>query len=187
MDGNRRFARARGTAVINGHIKGVETASNVLMWWLKFLPYARNHKCGAYPKYLTLWAFSSDNFKRPKEEVDGLLRLMTAEFKSLAFASLIHLFKIRVRVIGGDRSQFPVELVNVIKLLEESTREYDYLHLLIALGYGGREEIISSVQRVLKRGLEINEMTIGSETYCGRINVPPVDLIIRTSERRYVT
>jgi undecaprenyl diphosphate synthase len=182
MDGNRRYARQLGQPIIHGHTKGAETASNVLKWWLRFLP---NTPLNA-PQYLTVWAFSSDNFKRSQEELNGLFTLMAAEFKSLAFTSLVHLFRIRVRVIG-DRSGLPVELVETIDMLEELTSGYGCdggLYLQVAVGYGGRDEIVRSVKRVMEKGGEMDEKSIAKETECGRIDVPGVELIVRTSERR---
>jgi undecaprenyl diphosphate synthase len=111
---------------------------------------------------------------------------MKAEFKSLAFSTLVHLFRIRVCIIGGEKEikQLPSELRDTIRILEETTREHDNLVLLLAVGYGGRREIVESVERTLKAGKPVNEETIGGETYCARLGFPRVDLIIRTSEKR---
>ena len=182
MDGNRRFARQLDQPVVYGHAKGAVTGSNVLEWWLRYVP----HSTAGRPKYLTCWAFSSENFSRPKEETQALFQLMESEFKSLAFTSIIHLFRIRVCVIGGDAelARLPTELRKTIKLLEDVTHGYDDLMLMLAVGYGGRREIVDSVQGLVSRGEEVNERSIGSKTYCARLGVPPVDMILRTSERR---
>ncbi|KDR68060.1 hypothetical protein GALMADRAFT_78968, partial [Galerina marginata CBS 339.88] len=184
MDGNRRFARNLGQPVIVGHRHGAQTAGNVLEWWLRFMPNtaAYTHP-GPGPQYLTVWAFSAENFKRPKEELDGLFRLMDAEFKSLAFTSVVHLFQIRVRVVGNLEG-LPRELLDSIRLLEETTGKYSRLFLQIAVGYGGRDEIVRSVKRVLARGGEVTEESVSQNTFCSQIDVPPVELIVRTSERR---
>lgn len=189
MDGNRRYARNLGQPIIVGHQKGAETASKVLEWWLRFIPNTSTPNVNgmgtrtAGPQYLTVWAFSSENFKRTPEELDGLFALMTAEFKSLAFTSLVHLFQIRVRIIG-NRTGLPFELLEAINIVEESTAMYDRLHFQIATGYGGRDEIIDSVQRVLASGEELTEASISAETFCGRVGIPPCELIVRTSESR---
>ncbi|KDR66702.1 hypothetical protein GALMADRAFT_1359470, partial [Galerina marginata CBS 339.88] len=172
MDGNRRYARSIGQPVIVGHQRGVQTASNIMEWWLR-----------PGPRYLTVWAFSAENFKRTEEEVNGLFRLMIVQFKSLAFSSGIHLFQIRVRVIGS-RERLPRELLDAIDLLEEMTRKYSRLFLQVAVGYGGRNEIVRSVRSVIAKGGEVTEDSIGQETFCSLIDVPPVELIVRTSERR---
>ncbi|KAJ7262720.1 Decaprenyl diphosphate synthase-like protein [Mycena haematopus] len=184
MDGNRRYARQLGEHVLVGHAKGAATASKVLEWWLKYLPNTARYASPVHPKYLTCWAFSSENFERPEEERDGLFAMMAAEFRSLAFTSLVHLFRVRVRFIGGERHRFPLELLDTMDMVEEITSAYDGLFLQIAVGYGGRQEVVSAVQNLLAQGEEITEQNIGSQTYCAQRAVPPVNLIIRTSERR---
>jgi undecaprenyl diphosphate synthase len=184
MDGNRRYARQIGEHVLVGHAKGAATASKVLEWWLKYLPNTVNYASPTQPKYLTCWAFSSENFERAEEERDGLFAMMAAEFKSLAFTSLVHLFRIRVRFIGGERHRFPLELLETMDLVEEITSAYEGLFLQIAVGYGGRQEVLSAVQSLVAQGKEVTEQNIGLETYCGQRGVPAVNLIIRTSERR---
>jgi len=181
MDGNRRYARQLNQPILEGHAKGAATASSILEWWLKSLPNSSSTQ--KHPKYLTLWAFSSENFSRSTEEKEGLFRMMAAEFKSLAFTSLVHLFRIRVRIIG-ETGQLPGELKEMITMLEETTSGYGNLFLQIAVGYGGRMEIVESVKRTVSKGEDVTEENIGRETYCARISVPSVDLIVRTSERR---
>ena len=181
MDGNRRYARQLNQPVLEGHAKGATTASSILEWWLKSLHNASPTQSG--PKYLTLWAFSSENFSRSTDEKDGLFRMMAAEFKSLAFTSLVHLFRIRVRIIG-ETGKLPSKLKETIAMLEETTSGYDNLFVQIAVGYGGRMEIVESVKRIVSQGEDVTEDTIGRETYCARIGVPSVDLIVRTSEKR---
>ncbi|KAJ7240804.1 Decaprenyl diphosphate synthase-like protein [Mycena rebaudengoi] len=185
MDGNRRYARQLGQPVLAGHAKGAVAASNVLEWWIKYIPNTLTRTSTAvHPKYLTCWAFSSENFGRAANERDGLFALMAAEFKSLAFTSLVHLFQIRICFIGGDRRRFPAELLHAMDLVEELTSSYDALFLQIAVGYGGREEIVSAVKGLVDQGEDITEQSISSHTYCQQRGIPPVSLIIRTSERR---
>lgn len=186
MDGNRRFARELGQPVLFGHARGAATASKVLEWWLRHLPPTVDRASGytLHPKYLTCWAFSSENFGRGEEERDGLFTLMAAEFKSLAFTSLVHLFRIRVSFIGGARYRFPPELLEIMAIVEDVTSTHDALFLQIAVGYGGREEVVSAVRHLLDEGTEITERNISQQTYCEQRGIPPVSLIIRTSERR---
>ncbi|KAJ6582920.1 Decaprenyl diphosphate synthase-like protein [Mycena vulgaris] len=184
MDGNRRYARQLGEHVLFRHAKGAATASKVLEWWLKYTPNTVNYASPLQPKYLTYWAFSSENFERSEEERDGLSAMMTAEFKSLAFTSLVHLFRVRIRFIGGERHRFPLELLDTMDMVEQITASYDGLFLQIAVGYGGRQEVVSAVQSLVAQGKEITEQNIGMETYCRERGIPPVSLIIRTSERR---
>ncbi|KDR79577.1 hypothetical protein GALMADRAFT_1245155 [Galerina marginata CBS 339.88] len=187
MDGNRRYARNLGQPVIVGHQRGAKTAGNILEWWLRFMPNTATYSHpGPGPKYVTVWAFSAENFKRSREELEGLFCLMTAEFKSLAFTSIVHLFQIRVRVIG-NKEGLPRELLDSIELLEDSTAMYSRLFLQVAVGYGGRDEIVRSVRKVLASGGEVTEDSISEATFCAQVGVPPVELIVRTSERRYVS
>ncbi|KAJ7169205.1 Decaprenyl diphosphate synthase-like protein, partial [Mycena crocata] len=184
MDGNRRYARQLGEPVLVGHAKGAATASKVLEWWLKYLPNTVNHASPIQPKYLTCWAFSSENFERAEAEREGLFAMMAAEFKSLAFTSLVHLFRVRVRFIGGEQHLLPADLLHTMRMVEELTASYDALFLQIAVGYGGRQEVVSAVQSVVAQGKEITEENISLETYCRQRDIPPASLIIRTSENR---
>ncbi|KAJ7736734.1 Decaprenyl diphosphate synthase-like protein [Mycena maculata] len=184
MDGNRRYARQIGEHVLVGHAKGAATASKVLEWWIKYIPNTVGYSSPTQPKYLTCWAFSSENFERAEDEREGLFAMMVAEFKSLAFTSLVHLFRVRVQFIGGERHRFPLELLETMDMVEEITSSYDGLFLQIAVGYGGRQEVVSAVQSLVSQGKEINEENIGKQTYCRQRGIPPVSLIIRTSERR---
>ncbi|KAF7342539.1 Alkyl transferase [Mycena sanguinolenta] len=184
MDGNRRYARQLGQHTVVGHAKGAATAFKVLEWWIKHLPNTVGYKSPLKPKHLTYWAFSSENFDRSEEERDGLFAIMATEFKSIAFTKLVHLFQVRVRFIGGDRYRFPVELVAAMDIVEEMTSTYNGLFLQIAMGYGGRQEVVSAVQSLMGQGKEITEQNIVIETYCAQRDVPPVNLIVRTSERR---
>jgi undecaprenyl diphosphate synthase len=136
------------------------------------------------PKYLTWFVFSAENFSRSDEEQKSLFEILALEFKSLAFTSLLHLFRIRVRFIGGDRHRFPLELRETMAMVEDITSLYDGVFLQLAVGYGGRQEVVSAVQSLVAQGTEITERNIGMETYCAQRGIPPVNFIIRTSERR---
>ncbi|CAK5267944.1 unnamed protein product [Mycena citricolor] len=178
MDGNRRFARRRNEQVIAGHRTGAVTASRVVEWWL------RHRHIG--PRYLTCWAFSSDNFARPAAEQDGLFGLMTSEFKALAFSSVVHLYRIRITFIGSAnaRTKLPPTLVEAMDFVERVTCGYDALFLQIAVGYGGREEIVDAVKSLQDRQERISEASVSREMYGRGRGIPPVDLIVRTSEKR---
>ncbi|CAK5283456.1 unnamed protein product [Mycena citricolor] len=178
MDGNRRFARRRNEQIIAGHRTGAVTASRVVEWWL------RHRHIG--PRYLTCWAFSSDNFARPTAEQDGLFGLMTSEFKALAFSSVVHLYRIRITFIGSAnaRTKLPPTLVEAMDFVERVTGGYDALFLQIAVGYGGREEIVDAVKSLQDRQERISEASVSREMYGREQGIPPVDLIVRTSEKR---
>jgi short-chain Z-isoprenyl diphosphate synthase len=137
MDGNRRFARALGLEVTAGHDYGATKARDVLDWCLEL---------GI--RHVTLWGFSSDNKGRTPEEVAHLHELFAAQAREFLSDERLRRHEVRVRVIG-DIDDFPEGAKAALHDLEQSTAHYDKLHLNVALGYGGREEIVAAVRRLL--------------------------------------
>jgi tritrans,polycis-undecaprenyl-diphosphate synthase [geranylgeranyl-diphosphate specific] len=176
MDGNRRFAGQMGKARIFGHAMGAEVTEKVIEWC---------YEIGV--KQLTLYAFSTENFQRPEEEVDGLFNLINEKFKKLYSDHRTHEKEMQVRVIG-DRSKLPAFLNESIEKIEKATENYNKFHLNIAIAYGGRQEIIKAVRDIAgcvstgKFSLkEVNEDLISKHLYpAPGVSVPNVDLIIRT-------
>jgi len=172
MDGNGRWAKDRDLPSAMGHKKGAETARTLI---------ETADKLGI--KYLTLYAFSSENWNRPKEEVTNLMKLfrhyIEKENKNLSKSN------IRILVIG-NLDRLPDDLKVSIKKAVESTSSNSGMTLIIALSYGGREEILHATKNILnlyKEGkLEENELTeqlFSSNLYTACI--PDPDLLIRTS------
>jgi len=190
MDGNRRYARSHGLkSVILGHTLGVAVATSLLTWWVDLASFCNAYGPAPGPRVLTLWALSSDNLKRPKSELDGLLLLLAREFRMLAISALAHQLQIQVRVIGSVTvmRQFPESLQDAIALLEHETGRYSSsngLILQIAVGYGGQDEIVDGVRRLTARGEEVTVASLARQTYSALNGVAPVNLIVRTSERR---
>ncbi|KAH7102081.1 putative undecaprenyl diphosphate synthase-domain-containing protein [Auriculariales sp. MPI-PUGE-AT-0066] len=191
MDGNRRFARShKYPSVILGHQRGAATAADLLVWWADLVSFCHSNGSQQSPRVLTLWALSSDNLKRPQDELEGLLDLLTQEIVILANSPLVHHLRIHVRVIGSvaAMASFPHALREAIEGLESATSLYRYddrgLTLQLAIAYGGQDEVVEAVQRVTARGEPVTAQALGRETYSARNGVPPVGLIIRTSERR---
>lgn len=172
LDGNGRWAKAKGMPRTYGHIKGCENLE-------KICSIAKD--LGV--KYLTVYAFSTENWKRSKEEVDGLMKLFRNYMKRCIQISRDN--KMCVRVIG-DPSMFDADLQQKIKELEEYSSQFDELHFQIALNYGSRDEIKRAVQelaRDVKRGALDPEL-ITEETISGYLDtkgLPDPDLLIRTS------
>jgi short-chain Z-isoprenyl diphosphate synthase len=137
MDGNRRFARALGLQVTAGHDYGASKARDVLDWCLEL---------GI--RHVTLWGFSSDNKGRTPDEVAHLHELFAAQAREFLLDERLQRHEVRVRVIG-DIDDFPAGAKEALRDLEQSTARYDKLHLNVALGYGGREEIVAAVRRLL--------------------------------------
>ena len=164
MDGNGRWATKRGKVRGEGHIAGAETLGRMLEW------------CGERNiRYLTVYAFSTENWKRPKAEVDGLMRLFGKMLKSKEKEFMKN--KVRFRMIGrrGDLSE---RLLRQISELEEKTRLFER-EFIVAISYGGRAEIIDAVNAAIEKGERVTE-----ETFCNYLyapDVPDPDLIIRTS------
>lgn len=178
LDGNRRYARALGLHPAKGHEFGVHKAYEVLEWCLEL---------GI--RTVTVWVFSTDNFQRPREEVEELMRLFVREASKMAEDHRIHRHEVQVRVIGR-REGFSPEVLEALERLEARTRHHQGMVLNIALGYGGREEIVDAVKRLLleaeAQGLSpaalaerLTPEEIGRRLYTA--GLPDPDFIIRTS------
>ena len=164
MDGNGRWATTRGKRRGEGHIAGAKTLGNVLNW------------CGERGiKYLTVYAFSTENWKRPKEEVEGLMSLFAKLLKSKEKEFLKN--GIRFRMIGrrGDLSD---KLQKTIEALEKKTAHFER-QFIVAISYGGRAEIVDAVNAAIKKGEPVTEETFRTHLYAP--DVPDPDLVIRTS------
>ncbi len=161
MDGNGRWALMRGKKRGEGHIAGAKTLGDVLRW------------CGDRAiRYLTVYAFSTENWKRPKEEVDGLMKLFVKMLKSKTLDFMKN--EVRFRMIGR-RGDLPAKLLAEIERLEEKTKKFTR-EFIVAISYGGRAEIIDAVNRI--EG-PVTEETFRNYLYAP--DVPDPDLVIRTS------
>ena len=179
MDGNRRFAKTVGLDVKSGHDYGAGKAREVLDWCLEL---------GI--QHVTLWGFSTENKGRKPEEVAHLHSLFEQQAKDLLSDPRLHDNKVRVKVIG-DIADFPEDTKKALRNMEEATQDYDGMHLNIALGYGGREEIISAVQRLLHdnasdAGMSREDLINSIDAEGIRRNlytagIPDPDFVIRTS------
>ena len=165
MDGNGRWAKAHHLPRLMGHRAGADTLDKVMHW------------CRARGiRYLTVYAFSTENWKRSADEVSGLMKLLDHYVESKAEELVAN--SIRFRTIGR-RSDLPEGLEKKIAALEERTKGGDFT-LLVALSYGGRAEIVDAVNAALLAGEKsVTEETFKRYLYAG--DVPDPDLIIRTS------
>ncbi len=165
MDGNGRWAKERGLRRTKGHEAGVETVRRVTEY------------CAEDPEIetLTLYAFSTENWKRPRMEVDYLMHLLEKYIRLEQERYMEH--GIRFETIG-DLSPFSDKLRRTLKATRELTRNNRQLTQILALNYGARDEIVRSVRRVLEAGEEISEASIGRH-----LDTPytDADLLIRTS------
>ena len=172
LDGNGRWAKKKGMPRTYGHVKGCENLEKIC---------SVAKELGV--KYLTVYAFSTENWKRSKEEVDALMKLFRNYMKKCIKISRDN--KMQVRVIG-DPTAFDPDLQEKIKELEEYSSQYDELYFQIALNYGSRDEIKRAVQKMAEdvkaeklNSEEISERTISD--YLDTKGLPDPDLLIRTS------
>jgi tritrans,polycis-undecaprenyl-diphosphate synthase [geranylgeranyl-diphosphate specific] len=174
MDGNRRYAKEFGLLVAEGHEKGKEKLEEMLEWCLEL---------GI--KVLTVYAFSTENVARETDEVNVLMRMFSQSFKRLADDERVHRHRIRVRVLG-QKDILPEDVREAIDYAELKTKDYDSYFFNIAVGYGGRQELLHAVKRVaeeVQKGAmeveDINEETFYKFLYTS--DLPDPDLILRTS------
>ena len=178
QDGNRRYAQIQGKNTSFGHRKGAQTSEDVLEW---------AQEIGI--RNITLYSFSTENFNRPREELDELFSLFIEKFRSVKTDRRIHANKIRLQVVG-DRSMIPEDMLATIVEAEEATKDYDQFHLNIALAYGGRNEIVRASREILedlkKNSITPNMITkdLLDKKIRGDLHLPPVDLIIRTGNEK---
>lgn len=172
LDGNGRWAKAKGMPRNYGHAQGSKNVERIC---------EEAYRMGV--KYLTVYAFSTENWNRPKDEVDALMKLLRNYMKTCLKTAAKN--DMRVRVIG-DKTGLDEDIRNRIAELEEATKDNGGLNFQIALNYGSRDEIVRAVRRVsedVKEGKvkpkDIDEKMF--ETYLDTHGIPDPDLMIRTS------
>jgi undecaprenyl diphosphate synthase len=172
MDGNGRWATARGRPRVYGHKKGADALRCTI---------EAARELGV--SYLTLFGFSTENWKRPAEEVSELMRLLRFYLRSEV--AELHRNGVRLRVIG-DRARFAADIVELMEHAETLTRDNDALHLTVALNYGGRQEIVGAARRLVAEA-EAGRLTAGDVDEAAlraglfAPDLPEPDLLIRTS------
>ena len=171
MDGNRRWAKKRRLGALSGHDKGAETLKEI------------TESCAdAHINWLTVFAFSSENWTRPEHEVAGLMRLI-AKFIDTQAKELLDA-NVRLRVIGR-RDRFNDDLCAAIQGLEQRSSKNTGLNLTVALDYGGRQDIANAALAIAKE-IEVGMLTaddVNDDLLKSRMStkiLPPVDLLIRT-------
>ncbi|MFC6616476.1 isoprenyl transferase [Deinococcus radiophilus] len=178
LDGNRRFARAAGVQQELGYEFGIDKAHEVMEWCLEL----------GIPA-VTIWVLSTDNISRDPDEVKHLMKLFRREAVRLSVDPRIHRNRVQVKVIG-QHDDFPPEVMSALESLEDVTADYDGMRLNIALGYGGREEIVNAVRCHLRSeaeaGRTLSEVAEGLHAadisqHLYTAGIPDPDFIIRTS------
>ena len=171
MDGNRRWAKSKGLDAIKGHKQGIETAKVIIKAAIK-----------EKISFLTLYAFSSENWKRDPAEINDLINLL----RNFLNNEIINLSKSGVKLsILGDLSQFDDDIKNNIKKASSYNKNKFKINLIMAINYGSRQEITNAVKKICNKVLkkkihesQIDESEIESNLYTN--GLPDPDLIIRT-------
>ncbi|MDV0446577.1 Ditrans,polycis-undecaprenyl-diphosphate synthase ((2E,6E)-farnesyl-diphosphate specific) [Methanosarcinaceae archaeon Ag5] len=171
MDGNRRFARQKGQAPAWGHRMGTQTMEKILQW-----AYLSNIK------YMTVYAFSTENFKRDQDEVNNIFELLEKTIRRLSEDEKVQSKSIKIRMIG-DASPLPERIRNSFLELEEKTKHNNKMCLNVAIAYGGRQDITQAFLKIAQNAESdtINDAEIAKYLFpFSDETVPDVDLLIRT-------
>ena len=176
LDGNRRWASERSLNPWSGHHYGAAKIEELLRWCLDL-----------DVKSISLYAFSTENFRRSPKEVEEIMRIAEEKLREILEDESIHKNKVRVKAIGR-LNLLPKKLQEMIRRVEESTKDYDERFLNVALAYGGRAEIVDATRKIAQKvgsgqltPEEINEQLFEKYLYTAHMPKQDPDLIIRTS------
>ena len=178
MDGNGRWAQEKGLPRTAGHKKGAEVLRPIL-----------EHAQKRGIKYVTLFAFSSENWNRPKTEVKYLIEIFRKYLNE--YAKEMNNHKVAVSFVGA-REKFPADMVEKMNEIERETAQYDDFHVIFALSYGGREDLIAATKRIaldireqkyLISAIDENKINEALSTH----GIPYPDLVIRTSGEQRIS
>ena len=178
LDGNGRWAKSKGMPRNYGHVQGAKTVEVIC---------EEAYKMGI--QYLTVYAFSTENWNRPKVEVDALMKLLRNYMKTCLTTAKKN--RMCVRVLG-DKTGLDADIRQRIAELEESTKNNDGLHFQIALNYGGRDEIVRAVKEIagkVKEG-ELDPSDITEQYLSDMLDtkgLPEPDLLIRTCNEQRIS
>jgi undecaprenyl diphosphate synthase len=164
MDGNGRWGIKHKKSRNAGHRAGLNTVDLIITQCI-------NHKI----KFLTLYTFSSENWKRPKNEIIFLFKLLENFLKKRIFKIIEKDIKLK---FIGELNKLPVELQELIKLSEKKTNKKKLLQVNIALNYGSKTELISAIKKIKKKNIKFNKKNIDENLYTK--NSPDPDILIRT-------
>ena len=178
LDGNGRWAKAKGMPRSYGHVKGCANLETVCDYMKEL---------GV--KYVTVYAFSTENWNRPQDEVDALMKLLRNYMKTCLKTAEKN--RMCVRVLG-DKTRLDQDIQTRIAELEEATKNNDGLHFQIAINYGGRDEIIRAVKKLSAKvqSGEVSPETITAdmlEVYLDTAGIPDPDLLIRTCNEQRIS
>ena len=178
LDDNGRWAKSKGMPRNYGHVQGAKTVEVIC---------EEAYKMGI--QYLTVYAFSTENWNRPKDEVDALMKLLRNYMKT--FLTTARKNRMCVRVIG-DKTRLDEDIRTRIAELEDSTKDNDGLHFQIALNYGGRDEIVRAVKKMTEKAAngELSPEDVTEDYFSDMLDthgLPEPDLLIRTCNEQRIS
>ena len=178
LDGNGRWARAKGMPRNYGHVQGAKTVEVIC---------EEAYKMGI--QYLTVYAFSTENWSRPGDEVEALMKLLRNYMKTCLKTAEKN--RMCVRVLG-EKSRLDEDIRTRILELEEATKNNDGLHFQIAINYGGRDEIVRAARQIAEAAAagNLKPEEITEETISNRLDtrgIPEPDLLIRTCNEQRIS
>ena len=166
MDGNGRWAKAKGLARLHGHRRGLDVAERII-----------DHSLEVGVKYLSLYVFSTENWKRPRSEINNLFALAD---KYLSRFEKFCADRVRV-VVSGEREGLPKGLVDKIADIEQKTKDFNSICVNLCINYGGQKEIVEAAKKLVKQGKELTVEGLKANLYNA---LPDPDLIVRTGGQK---
>lgn len=178
-DGNRRWASSHKISVLSGYQLGVQKFIDFSEWCLEY---------GV--KNITVWAFSTENFRRPKREINALFKIYKKAAADPKILARLHENKTRFNVIG-DKTLLPRDLRASLENVERQTRHYKDRVINMLIGYGGKEDILHAVKGYAKSVIKIGKvLTLTDATfkkYLRSYAIPDIDFVIRTSDEERIS
>lgn len=178
LDGNGRWAKSKGMPRNYGHVQGAKTVEIIC---------EEAYKMGI--QYLTVYAFSTENWNRPKDEVDALMKLLRNYLKTCLKTAEKN--RMCVRILG-DKTGLDEDIRTRIEELEKATKDNDGLHFQIAINYGGRDEIVRAVKKMVReaeegrlKSADVTEEVLGD--LLDTAGIPEPDLLIRTCNEQRIS
>lgn len=178
LDGNGRWAKAKGMPRNYGHVQGAKTVETIC---------EEAYRMGI--KYLTVYAFSTENWNRPQDEVDALMKLLRNYLKNCLKTAEKN--RMCVRILG-EKSRLDEDIRARIEELEEATKDNDGLHFQIAINYGGRDELVRAMREITKEVREgkLSESELDEACISDHLDtagIPEPDLLIRTCNEQRIS
>lgn len=174
MDGNGRWAKERGKSRTNGHKEGFKKINLLIDLCLKY-----------NIKEVSVYAFSTENWNRPKDEVDYLFKYLDTFFDE--FIKSDKKDKVKIRIIG-EEDRLNDKTLNIIKKVQDITKDNEQLYFNIALNYGGKSDIIYGIKQLFNHNVDINSLTFEQfKRYCYSGELSDIDVLVRTGREKRIS